>query len=136
MNTQKLTDALLEMKQQRALLDGAIKNIEGVLAALGNSSFVADSPATRKTANATASYIDLGVQILSEAGKPMHVKEIAKRISEIKGKNIPRASVESSFIRHIKANGPNPPRIAKSSPAFFGLSVWKPLFAVPDQGVA
>jgi len=135
-NTQKLTDALLEMKQQRALLDGAIKNIEGVLAALGNSSFVADTPATRKTANAPASYIDLGVQILSEAGKPMHVKEIAKRISEIKGKNIPRASVESSFIRHIKGNGPTPPRIAKSGPAFFGLSVWKPLFSMPDQSVA
>jgi hypothetical protein len=136
MNTHKLTDALLEMKQQRALLDGAIKNIEGVLAALGNSSFVPETPASRKTANATASYIDLGVQILAEAGKPMHIAEIAKRISALKGKSIPRASVESSFIRHIKGTGPNPPRIAKSSPAHFGLSVWKPLFSVPDQGAA
>jgi len=134
MNTQKLKDALIEMKHQRALLEAAIKNIEGVLATLGDVSPTESTPSNKKTYD-EGSYIDLGQRILEEYGKPMHIVEIAKRISELKGKSIPRASVESSFVRHIKIFG-DKARIVKTRPAFFGLPLWKTLFSTVQRDSA
>ena len=127
MNTQKLKDALIEMKHQRALLEAAIKNIEGVLATLGDSSPAESAPSSKKNYD-EGSYIDLGQKILEEHGKPMHIVEIARKISGLKGKSIPRGSVESSFVRHIKIYG-DKARIVKTQPAFFGLPLWKTLFS-------
>jgi len=125
MNTQKLTEALVEMKHQRALLDAAIKNLEGILASLdGTSAPVSASTRSRKPE--IGSYIDLGEQILAESGKPMHIAGIAAKISDLRGKNIPRANVESSFLRHIQTSK-DAARIIKVRPAYFGLAAWKTL---------
>jgi hypothetical protein len=53
----------------------------------------------------------------------MHIKEIATRISSVRGAPVNRASIESTIVRHIgKANNP---RIAKFAPGMFGLPMWK-----------
>lgn len=134
MNTQKLKDALVEMKHQRALLETAIKNIEGVLTTLGDGTPTESAPSSKR-AYEGGSYIDLGQKILEEYGKPMHIVEIAKKISAIKGKPIPRASVESSFVRHIKIFG-DKARIVKTRPAYFGLPLWKTLFSTIQRDSA
>ncbi len=124
MNTAKLKEALVELKHQRAMLDGAISNLESILRALNGSGTAA--PVERHAE--TESYIDLTVRILEESGKPMHVSDIAKRISEIREKNVPRPSVESSLLRHMKVSRVRP-RIVKVRPAYFGLPEWKNLFS-------
>lgn len=131
MNTQKLKEALVELKHQRTLLDGAIKNIEGVLDALRNGT---EAPTSQRKSSAM-SYIDYGESILEQAGKPMHIEEIAKKISEATGKETPRASVESSFSRHIKNFGPKA-RVVKIRPAHYGLPIWRTLFHKEQQSAA
>jgi hypothetical protein len=127
-NTDKLNEALVELRHQRALLDAAISNIEGVLKTLQSST--SEPRSMSKGKKHEGSYIDLGVQVLEEAGTPLHIKEIAERISKMKGKNIPRASVESSFIRHI-ANFSHNSRIVKVQPAYFTVPSLKNSSTVP-----
>ena len=121
MNTQKLKEALVELKHQRALLDTAIANLEDVLSTL--SGVVPPVIAASGKIKETESYIDLTVRILEGEGKPVHIAELAKRISVIRKKEIPRASVESSLLRHMKLAG-NKARVAKVRPAYFGLPIW------------
>ena len=122
MNTQKLREALVELKHQRALLDTAIANFEEILRTLNG---VAPQAApTSNTHRAKESYIDLSVRIIEEVGKPMHIVDIARRVSEIKGKNIPRPSVESSLLRHMQTSGTNA-RVTRVRPAYFALPIWK-----------
>lgn len=129
MRTEKLNEALIEMKRQRGLLDAAIKNIEQVLSSLSDTA--SEKPLVAGIrAPERSSYIDLAEQILAEAGNPMHIGIIAAKISTVRGREIPRASVESSIIRHIKAYG-DKSRIIKTKPAFFGLKAWKSLF-IPE----
>jgi len=136
MNTAKLKEALLELRHQRALLDAAIANLDGILRTLNDAGGVEVSTGKLKAASrADGSYIDLAVRVLEETAKPMHIKEIAARISALRGQEIPRASVESSVIRHIKSQGHNA-RIAKVSPAIFGLPIWKGLFAKNQESSA
>jgi HB1, ASXL, restriction endonuclease HTH domain len=116
MNTDKLNEALVELRHQRALLDAAISNIERVLKTLQSSTSEPRPMSNGKKRK--GSYIDLGVKLLEQAGQPMHIKEIAKQIGLELGRNIPRASVESSFIRHIASFGKNA-RVVKVRPAYF-----------------
>src|ERR1700693_1722890 len=131
MNTQKLREALIELKHQRALLDNAIANFEEILKTLNGVAPEAVASAGRPREN--ESYIDLTVRLLGESGKPLHIAEIAKRISSIRGKTIPRASVESSLLRHMNVSRSNP-RVIKVRPAHFGLPIWKTFSK--DQPVA
>jgi hypothetical protein len=129
MNTQKLREALVELKHQRALLDTAISNFEEILSTLDG---VAPQAITKKgDRNNKESYIDLAVRILEEVGKPMHIVEIAKRVSEIRGKTVPRPSVESSLLRHMQIRGVSS-RVVKVRPAFFGLPIWKTFAKEPS----
>ena len=121
MNTQKLREALVELKHQRALLDTAISNFEEILSTLDG---VAPQAITKRDDRNKESYIDLAVRILEEVGKPMHIVEIAKRVSQIRGKTVPRPSVESSLLRHMQIRGVSS-RVVKVRPAFFGLPIWK-----------
>ena len=126
MNTDKLNEALVELRHQRALLDTAISNIESVLKTLQAST---GEPRTSSNGKKhEGSYIDLAVRILEEAGQPIHIKEIAKKISTLRGKQIPRASVESSVIRHIATYGKNA-RIVKVRPAYFTVPSLKHVVA-------
>jgi len=122
MNTQKLKEALVELKHQRALLDNAIANFEEILRTLNGVS--PDAVVSSSKPRENGSYIDLTVRLLEESGKPMHIVEIAKKISAIRGKAIPRPSVESSLLRHMKVSRSDP-RVTKVRPAYFGLPIWK-----------
>jgi reverse gyrase len=126
-NTSKLKEALVELQQQRAILDGAISNIQRIIAMMnGGSETVSEvEPKARRS-----SYIDEGVKVLEISGQPLHIKEIAKRISEMRGHEVGRPSVESSFIRHISMQG-NKSRIVKVRPAYFGLPAWKSITHEP-----
>ena len=121
MNTTKLKEALVELQQQRSIIDGAISNIQRAIAMMqsGNSSEPESEPRVR-----SSTYIDDGVTILETVAAPMHIREIAKKIGEMRGTEIARASVESSFIRHI-ALLKDRARIVKLRPAMFGLPSWK-----------
>jgi hypothetical protein len=122
MNTAKLKEALVELKHQRALLENAIRNFEEILETLNDTAPQTVSLTGKNVEN--ESYIDLTVRILEEHGKPMHITEIAQKISEIRGKTVPRPSVESSLLRHMKVSRTRP-RVSKVRPAYFGLPIWK-----------
>ncbi len=131
MNTEKLTEALDDLKAQRGVLDTAIAGIENALKLLGGQEYRSVSvtvPLTGVQANASigssgTSYIDYAEVFLREAKKPLHVTELTRMISDRKGKKVQRASVESSFIRHIEKS--KEPRLAKSAPSTYGLPEWK-----------
>jgi uncharacterized protein (DUF362 family) len=122
MNTTKLKEALVELQQQRAILDVAIKNIQQVLATLNGSEATAQQP-TRT--GVKPSYIDLSVQVLEQTGHPLHVKDICEKMTELRGSPVSsRASVESSIIRHMNTTGDRA-RIAKVRPSTYGLPGWE-----------
>lgn len=120
MNTEKLKDALTELQGQRTVLDAAIINIQSVLAMLNGQPNTTPLPAADASGG---SYIDDGVDVLRNSGRMMHVTEIAKAISKLRGKTISRGSVESSFIRHISKT--KTPRLSKAPKSMYGLPEWK-----------
>ena len=67
MNTEKLKEALVELRHQRALLDGAISNLDNILKTLNGVSASTASSSGRHMES--ESYIDLAVRILEEHGK-------------------------------------------------------------------
>jgi hypothetical protein len=120
MNTEKLREALVELQNQRATLDTAISNIQNVLAMLnGQQSTTVKAPVV----DATRTYIDYGVEVLRNSGKLMHVTAIANAIGALRGTTVSRASVESSFIRHIAKT--KTPRLTKAPKSMYGLPEWK-----------
>jgi len=119
-NTTKLKEALVELQQQRAILDGAIKNIQNVLSALHGGE---PAPHTAAVVAGKASYIDLGVQVFEATGQPLHILEVCRKMSDLRGEKLQRGNVESSFIRHIKTTAERA-RIAKFGPSTYGLPTW------------
>jgi len=124
MDTSKLKEALAELQNQRNLLDAAITNIQNVLAMLSQASNPQRAESGRNVSDATPSYIELAVDALEHSGKPMHIKELVGIISELRGDQVKRASLESSIVRHI-AGMKERSRLAKFAPSTFGLSIWK-----------
>jgi hypothetical protein len=127
MDTSKLREAMAELQSQRNLLDAAISNIQHVPAMLDSTRRPSEAPGD--AVEEKRSYIDDTVAFLESGGKPMHIKAIVEALSELRGVSIPRASLESSIIRHIaKTNGRA--KLAKFAPSTFGLSIWnQPMLA-------
>jgi hypothetical protein len=124
MNTIKLREVLAEIESQKLALDEAATGIRKVLGLLEGQTAPRTS-LVRSTVDESRSYIDDAVALFSAEGEVMHVKLMAERLSELRGVKVSRASLESSFIRHIaKAKQP---RIAKLGPSKFGLPEWKQL---------
>jgi hypothetical protein len=123
MNTVKLSEALNELQSQRSVLDAAISNIQNVLAMLNGQQDNAKIPTPSMLSDASRSYIDDAVDALRNAGKPMHITKLAIAISELRGKEVSRASVESSFIRHIAKTKVS--RLTKTARSTYGLPEWK-----------
>lgn len=121
MNTTKLKDALIEMQHQRAILDTAIDQLQKVLVALNGGNQEPEKVKPGRPGMQEGSIPDQGIQILEANGKPMHVVEIAKKVSQIRGREVTRYSMESSFMRHIKSKNP---RVRKVGPGIFGLTAW------------
>ncbi|MEO8129039.1 MAG: hypothetical protein ABI822_18185, partial [Bryobacteraceae bacterium] len=69
------------------------------------------------------SYIDDSELILQRAGHPMHARDLAEALSSLRGKEIPRTSMESTVIRHI-ADLKDRARLAKMGPSIYGLPEW------------
>lgn len=128
MNRSKLHEALVELQHQRATLDGAITKLQEIISMMnGNAS---QAGAMKLKSGHKNSYIDDGMVVLELAGKPLHIREIASRIGDLRHKKVSRASVESSIIRHI-ATFKDEARIEKVAPALFALPFWETVAVAP-----
>lgn len=126
MNTTKLKEALVELQEQRRILDGAISNIQRIIATMNGDSETR-APTAQKVQG--ASYIDDSIRILEVAGEPLHIDELSKKLSELRQEKVERRSVESSFSRHILKT--KHPRIVRSRAGFYGLSTWRAMMTQP-----
>lgn len=127
MNTKKLKEALVELQQERDKLDGVISQLRSMIASAepaNGQGHLASSPSASKI---RTSYIEEAVQILEQVGKPLHVKQITKRIAENRKTKVSRGSVESSIVRHISLGDRS--QLARFAPSTYGLREWKPILA-------
>jgi hypothetical protein len=128
MNTNKIEESIIEMQRQRAVLNNAIEQLQQVLDDLNDGSEqptiaiggrIPQAPPGKKL-----SISDLGIKVLEEHGQPMHIKEIATKAGEKRGRQVTRASMEVSFMQTIKGakKGGNKPLVRKYGPGIFGLN--------------
>ena len=134
MNTNKLKEALAELQHERSILDQAIANIQTIIATVNGGSQAAHHMDNQMRTHAT-SYIDDTVAVLELSQQPLHIVKISQKIAEIRGKEVARASVESSIIRHISSLK-NRARIIKVKRAHFGLPSWKAIIREPQASSA
>jgi uncharacterized protein YaaW (UPF0174 family) len=99
MNISSLEQTITEMQDQRRLLDSAINQLQEVLDALNGRTEQTSIAIPREK---KLSISDLGIKILEEHGKPMHIKEIAKKAGEMRGRQVSRTSMQASFMQTIK----------------------------------
>lgn len=130
MNATKIHEALMEVELELGGLELRRQNL--LRAAEGLRALLTDAiPVNATVAQATdrSSYIIDAEGLIRSAGKPLHAKLLAERISEQRGAPVARSSVESSIIRHItKAKNP---KLAKMGRSTFGLVEWKQQQAQP-----
>jgi hypothetical protein len=129
MYTAKIKEALADLVSQRNQIDLAISQLqaiiqsaEGVQAAFQPELSQADPSATHVAI--TPSYIDDAVTVLRHSGKPLHIRQIMERISELRGKSLHRNSVEASINRHVLKSKVNR-KLSRFGPSIYGLSEWK-----------
>ena len=133
-NTNKLKEALAELQHQKAMLDGAITQLQNIIATV-NGSALQDQSSQVKGYREARTYIDDAVAVLEMSGQPLHIAKIAEKIGEIRNRGIARASVESSIIRHASSLG-HRARIVKVRRGFFGLPSWKAIAREPQTSNA
>lgn len=136
MDLSKLKTALSDLMDKRAILDDAIANLQKAIHALnGNetqpvtTSFrAAQTPMTAPATTQDPSYSEEAIAIVEQLGRPVHIDRILKAMETTRGRELVRASVESSILRYIKRNG-DKARIKK-----FGKGTYGPAFfiAAPD----
>jgi HB1, ASXL, restriction endonuclease HTH domain len=144
MDTPKLIEALDELKAKRETLDSAIAHLEKAIQVLSGSianHIAADIPKAPPAipqgtpfampTKVSRSYIDDAELMLQQVGTPLHARDLSARISELRGREIPRASMESTIIRHI-ADLKERARITKVGASTYGLPSWT---VVPIQEV-
>jgi hypothetical protein len=118
MNSPKLLDAIAELKAQRRIIDDAIVHLERAVSALSGTP---PSPQTAHTTfGGTSSYVDEAVLAIQAEGGALHVNKIVDFIAQLRGSKPPRASVESSIIRHISKT--KNPKLSKVAPSTFDLT--------------
>jgi HB1/ASXL restriction endonuclease-like protein with HTH domain len=124
MNTSKLKEALVELQQEQDKLANMILQLRRMIAD-AEPSIAGGMQDSVKVELKTVrqSYIEQAVQILEQSGKPMHVKDLAAKIAELRHAKVQRASVESSLIRHLSLG--SRAKIAKFGPSLYGLPSWK-----------
>lgn len=125
MNVSKLKEALFDLQRQRMLIDNAIGTLQKVIEAAGVSN--GESAASSENAPLKRlGYVDLTVNLLQESGKPLHVNAIAASISKLAHREVSRAAVESTLIRHMAVKGDRA-LVSRVSPGTFGLPQWSVL---------
>jgi hypothetical protein len=121
MDTTNLKQTIAEMQDQKAVLDRAIDQLQEVLNDLNGRTeqAIITMPRGKKL-----SIADLGIKVLQEQGERMHIKEIARKVGEKRGRGVTRASMEVSFMQTIKrANKAGvAPLVSKYGRGIFGLT--------------
>lgn len=123
MNTQKLQEALQDLQEKKSLIEQAISAIRRTISMMDGESDNGRRLPTVAASSPEGSYINDAVEILTEASKPLHIDEFVKRISELRGEEMDRPPIESSFSRHLRKT--KHPRIVRTSPGYYGLPEWK-----------
>jgi hypothetical protein len=132
MNITSLERTISEMQRQRTVLDIAIDQLQKVLDGLNGkieeqtTTYESDAIVwpPRIPGEKKLSISDLGIKILEEHGKPMHIKEIAKKAGEMRGREVTRTSMEASFMQSIKraTKAGNKPLVRKFGRGIFELT--------------
>jgi hypothetical protein len=65
------------------------------------------------------SLLILALDVLREQGRPTHVADVVAKISEKKGKDISRASVEAALIRALSSD---PPKVKRPEKATYAIA--------------
>lgn len=131
MKTEKIREAIEDLKHQKGLIDGAIRVLEDLLVTLGDRASEAESshgatmPLVLHLADnlqsERPSYLEATVRMLKNIGRPLHISEIVRQMTHIRqDANIRRQSVESTLLRHIQAKGTHS-KIIKVGRGMYGL---------------
>lgn len=125
MNLSKLREQIADLKAERDRIDHAIQALESLLSGLNTDQVIPERPRphiepriSRGKRRQDQSYRALGIKILREAGKPVHITDVTSLVSEFRGKPVKRAAVESSLIRAMK-NPVYRGKLRRDSPGMF-----------------
>lgn len=110
MNLSKLREQIAELKAERERIDNAIQALEQVFSGLNSTQIIPERvprvvlhhKGTRGSRRQEQSYRALAINTLRDAGKPLHITDITNTVSQLRGKSVSRAAVESSLIRAMK----------------------------------
>jgi hypothetical protein len=82
----------------RGALSGAVENSQGK-----HVRSVVIGPTTRMHTNGEqVSTLAASINVLADHRKPMHIKDLVPMVSNLRGMETPRASIESVLVRAIK----------------------------------
>jgi HB1, ASXL, restriction endonuclease HTH domain len=148
MNLTKLTDTIIDLKTLRAAIDPAIDHLEKALAALKSLGVTApeiastitrlDRPIAQISAGSNGhragSHLDNVIKVLEASGKPMHIIEITKAVSDLSDKVVTRASIDGALSRHIRDS--NEPLIGRIGGGTYALTSWNAGQSNPPRVIA
>jgi len=131
MNSPKLLEAISELESQRSVIDDAITHLKRAYAALNGvgpkveRSVSDQSPSASDSNGASArrSFVSEAVEILEKQGHSLHLRDIVKYITSVRGQAQAQASVGVSLIREgerAKIAG-RVPRVVKVGPNTFDI---------------
>jgi hypothetical protein len=124
----KLQEALAEIPAQRKAIDEVEAALRSMIAKLQGTPPVFQ-PVASSVAPVVAGrrherdQLDEIADLLRAAGKPLHISQIAEKLSAIRGTNVVRTMIEPGLNRHITKT--KLPRISKVAPSTYGLPEWK-----------
>jgi hypothetical protein len=123
----KLQEALAEVGEQRAALDDVEAQLRSMISKLSgvpqSVPTVARQIMSAPGPERARDRVDDIVDILRAAGKPLHITEIAGRLTSADGTPVDRTIIEPSLNRHVGTVKRK--RIDKFGPSTFGLPEWK-----------
>ena len=117
MSIQKMTEALEDLRRQRADLDRAIGHVEQAIAAMQGKVLTTTTFTTTLAGMAglgdkgaemgmrLGSYIDDACNILEKLPGPIHINDLHRYIEKATGKKLTRASLEGAISRHVRQKG-------------------------------
>jgi len=132
----KLEQALAEVPKQRQTLNEVEAQLRSMISKLkGNPyAFTDELPLERAVMGsayvpATApnqgqkDRIEEIAEILRTNGQPLHITNIAERLSKLRNSKIIRTDIEPGLNRHIDKT--KKPKVTKFGPSIYGLPEWK-----------
>lgn len=120
MDTRKLTEALDDLRSKRDVIDDAIRSLESALEALRDQSEVRAQAIKRVMVKRfDRNNIDFAIEILSKE-QAMHIEELAKKVSELSGREVSRATLDGGISREIRVRGEKA-RFERLAPGLYSL---------------